>query len=356
MQFEFATAERIVFGRDRPAGRPCCARLRRAGAAGQRLSPGAGRRDGSARGRGRAPRLRLEVTGEHGRAGAAGSGAGAGKRRASGGCRGRRRHRCGQGDHGAGGAGNGDRYLEVIGAGRPLREPSRPAWIAVPTTAGTGGRGHAQRRHCLAAASRQGQFAQPVDAGAGGGGGPDLTFEAPARSHGEHGPGRADPVDRALRFAARQPRDGHVLPRGHAVCGARWSGRGASAAPGSPRRHGAGELAGRARPGQRRAGSGSRFRSAAGRHVRCACGAVLPRHAGQHPRPTAAGSRQQALARYREVAQILSGRAGAEAEEGARTGPRSWSGASKSRPCGLTASRRSTCRNCVEKAACAPRA
>ena len=54
-------------------------------------------------------------------------------------------------------------YLEVIGKGKKITEPSAP-FLAVPTTAGNRGRGHPERRPSFSRAPGQSQHAQPPDA------------------------------------------------------------------------------------------------------------------------------------------------------------------------------------------------
>ena len=95
-------------------------------------------------------------------------------------------------------------YLEVIGRGQPLGQPSVPV-VAVPTTAGTGSEVTANAVLTSAEQRRQGEPAQPAHAARGRAGRPGAHAELPAGGHRVQWARRAHPVPGAVRLAAANP-------------------------------------------------------------------------------------------------------------------------------------------------------
>ncbi len=167
-------------------------------------------------------------------------------------------------------------YLEVIGKGQPIVNAPLP-YIAIPTTAGTGS--EVTRNAVIGSpahgvkVSLRSPMMLPMVAIVD----PELTYSRQRIGHHrQHGPGRADAVDRAVRFYQSQPDDRCHLPR-------RDSPRGEVVAPCFSQRCGffgargyvAGEFVWRAGAGECRAWRCAWIRRAARRNARCAAWGAL---------------------------------------------------------------------------------
>ena len=215
-------------------------------------------------------------------------------------------------------------HLEVIGGGAPLTHPSLPC-IAMPTTAGTGS--EVTRNAVLASpehrvkVSLRSPLMLPrlaiVD--------PELTFDLPPALTASHRPRRADAGDRAVRLAPGQSGDGCVVCRWDAPrrdrCSCEPATTGATARRASRCRSPACTAAWRsptpasapctALPARSAACSTRRTAPSAPRSSRTSSPATSVR--STHAQPIAPCD-----ARFDEVGRLLTGRPGADAEDGVR--------------------------------------